>query len=50
MLSMASSALCGFPVVTQGTTGFSVFPRQSEMAPLPWLSSQRVLVFFDWQT
>ena len=52
VLSMASSALCGSPVVTQGRTGLPVSPRQSKMATLPWLSSQRrsMLVFFDWQT
>src|SRR5215510_6482930 len=41
VLSMASSALCSSPVVTQGRTGLPVSPRQSEMATLPWLSSQR---------
>ena len=44
--SMASSALCGSPGVTQGRTGVPVSPRQSEMATVSWLSSQRYVAGF----
>jgi len=47
---MASSALCGSPVVAQGRTGLPVPPSAKRDGDFALASSQRVLVVFDWQT